>query len=122
MKRKLAGIIFMTVLLTVGPTVSRAQTTAAQVPADEQSTTPTANKRLKKNKIKRAAVDVEKGTKATGKAVGKGSKETGEAIAKGSEKTAKVTARGAEKTGKGTARLGRRIGRAFKPSGKAKGQ
>jgi hypothetical protein len=138
MKHKLVFAIFMAVMLVVGPTVSHATIAppfAAQAQTNNQSTVPTdaTNKRVKKNKIKRAAIDAEKGTKATGKAIGKGGKKTGKIVAKGSEKTAEATAvatkdsgkaiaKGAEKTGEETARAARKIGSAFKPHKQTKAQ
>ncbi|MEK6303322.1 MAG: hypothetical protein AABO41_21645 [Acidobacteriota bacterium] len=135
MKSKLFLATFTVCMLFAGGAVSRAAM-VMQAPTTDQQTgdqsiakTKGTNKTKKESNLKKAALDVGKGTQATGKEVGKGGEKAGKAVAKGSEKVAKgtavatkdagkVTAKGAEKTGKATARGVKKVGSEFKKIGK----
>src|SRR6266403_1831252 len=110
MKRKLFLASFTMLAMFAGGAVSHAAN-AMQAPTtgyhfDYQSTAKTegARRRKKKNRVTKAADDVGKGTKDTGKEVGKGGEKAGEGVAKGTEVGAKGTAVAAKDAGKGTAK------------------
>lgn len=83
----------------------------------------------KESKIKKAAMNAEKGTKETGKEISKGGQKAGEAVARGSEEGAKemaratkrashTTAKGARKGGRAMARGIKKVGSGIKKAGK----
>jgi hypothetical protein len=113
MKSKMFLAIFMMSALFAGGAVSHAaiamQSATADYQTGDQSMAKTegTTKRKKRSKAKKGAVDVEKGTKDTGKDIGKGSEKAGEGVARAGEKTGEGVAKGTEVGAKETATAGK---------------
>ena len=114
-------------LLVAGTVSLEAQAARATSKKYEQSNTRVnrTSKSRRQSKGRKAAGDVGKGTKDTGKGIARGGETAGQKIANGSEMVAKGTAdgakdagrattSGAKKTGKGTAKVAKKIGGVFK--------
>jgi hypothetical protein len=118
MKSKMFLAIFMMSVLFTGGMVSYAATAKRAAPADyltggqSMARTERTTRRKKSSKLRKGAVDVEKGTKDTGRDIGKGSEKAGEGVAKGTEVGAKETATVGKDVGKDTTKVTRKAGNA----------
>jgi hypothetical protein len=115
MKRKLFLASFTMLAMFAGGAVSYAAN-ALQAPTtgyhfDYQSTARSEGVRRRKNKLTKAADDVGKGTKDTGKDIGKGGEKAGEGVARGTEVGAKATAVAGKDAAKGTAKGAEDVGK-----------
>jgi hypothetical protein len=131
MKSKVFLASFTMFVMFAGGALSHAanamQPPTADYHSGDRSTAKTegAMRRKRRSKVRRAADDVGKGTKDTGREIGRGGENAGEGVAKGTDVGAKATAtagkdaargtaKGAEDVGKATAKGVKRTGRGIR--------